>query len=58
MIEVDHALRTLIHEGAGEQALEIHARTMSPGIRQDGLRRVLAGVTTLEEVLRVTREDA
>ena len=58
VIEVDHALRTLIHEGAGEQALEVHARTLSPGIRQDGLRRVLAGVTTLEEVLRVTREDA
>ncbi len=58
VIEVDHKLRTLIHEGAGEQALETYARTLSQGIRQDGLRRVLAGATTLEEVLRVTREDA
>ena len=58
VIEVDHTLRTLIHEGAGEQELETYARTFSPGIRQDGLRRVLTGVTTLEEVLRVTREDA
>ena len=27
------------------------------GIREDGRRKVLAGETTLEEVLRVTRED-
>jgi type II secretory ATPase GspE/PulE/Tfp pilus assembly ATPase PilB-like protein len=26
------------------------------GLRQDGLRWVLAGVTSLEEVIRVTRE--
>ena len=34
-----------------------HARLAQMGIRQDGLRRVLMGDTTLEEVLRVTRED-
>jgi general secretion pathway protein E len=28
-----------------------------PAIRDDGLRKVLAGETTIEEVLRVTRED-
>jgi type II secretory ATPase GspE/PulE/Tfp pilus assembly ATPase PilB-like protein len=27
-------------------------------LRDDGVRKVLAGVTTLEEVLRVTHEDA
>ena len=27
-------------------------------LREDGVRKVLAGVTTLEEVLRVTHEDA
>jgi type II secretory ATPase GspE/PulE/Tfp pilus assembly ATPase PilB-like protein len=30
---------------------------MSPSIRDDGRRRVLAGDTTLEEVLRVTSAD-
>ena len=30
---------------------------MTPSIRADGRRRVLSGSTTLEEVLRVTRED-
>jgi general secretion pathway protein E len=54
---VDEQMRTLIHDGAGEQELERHARTLTPGIRDDGRNKVLAGVTTVEEVLRVTRED-
>ena len=54
---VDDAMRTLIHDGAGEQELERHARKLTPSIRDDGRRRILAGDTTLEEVLRVTRED-
>ena len=28
-----------------------------PGIREDGVRKILAGTTTLEEVVRVTRSD-
>jgi len=47
----------MIHDGASEQELERYARGSSPGIREDGRRKVLAGETTLEEVLRVTRED-
>jgi len=54
---VDEQMRTLIHDGAGEQELERHARTLTPGIRDDGRNKVLAGITTVEEVLRVTRED-
>ncbi|MBI2779573.1 MAG: type II secretion system ATPase GspE [Gammaproteobacteria bacterium] len=57
VIEVDSTLRGMIHQGASEQEMETHARTLTPGIRQDGLRRVLAGATTLEEVLRVTRAE-
>ena len=57
LIAVDDAMRTMIHDGVSEQDLERHARSMSPSIRDDGLRRVLAGNTPLEEVLRVTRED-
>ncbi|GAA6131783.1 type II secretion system ATPase GspE [Halopseudomonas sabulinigri] len=57
LIEIDDTLRGLIHDGASEQAMVRHARLGQMGIRQDGLRRVLAGDTTLEEVLRVTRED-
>ena len=54
---VDDQMRTMIHDGAGEQELERHARTMTPSIRDDGRARVLQGETTIEEVLRVTRED-
>ncbi len=54
---IDDELRTMIHDGSGEHELERHARTRGPSIRDDGLKKVLAGVTTLEEVLRVTRAN-
>ena len=57
LIAVDDKMRTMIHDGVSEQELERYARTKGPSIRDDGNRRVLAGNTTLEEVLRVTRED-
>lgn len=55
VIEIDEQLKTLIHQGAGEQALEKHARTLSPSIHQDGVRKVLSGSTTIEELLRVAK---
>jgi general secretion pathway protein E len=57
VIAVDDTLRTMIHDGIGEHDLEKYARTRSPSIRDDGRSKVLDGVTTLEEVLRVTRAD-
>jgi len=54
LVLVDDALRVMIHDGSSEQKLEAHARTRTPSLRDDGLRRVLAGDTSLEEVLRVT----
>ena len=57
LVVVDDKLRNMVHDGSGEHVLEQHARTMTPSIRQDGLRRVLMGDTSLEEVMRVTRED-
>jgi len=57
LIAVDDVMRTMIHDGVSEQQLDRHARTMGPSIRADGRRRVLAGDTTIDEVLRVTRED-
>jgi len=57
LIDVDDELKTLIHDGSGEHELEQHVRKSSPSIRTDGIRRILAGETSLEEVLRVTRED-
>jgi general secretion pathway protein E len=54
---VDDSMRTMIHDGVSEQDIERHARQMTPSIRDDGRSKVLRGETTLEEVLRVTRED-
>jgi general secretion pathway protein E len=47
----------MIHDGVSEQDLEHHARRATHSIREDGLIRVRRGETTIEEVLRVTRED-
>jgi general secretion pathway protein E len=54
LIEVDNEMRRLIHEGVGEQAMLEEARRRYPGILEDGRRRVLAGETSMAEVLRVT----
>jgi general secretion pathway protein E len=57
LVTVDSHMRTMIHDGAAEHELERHAREHGPSIRQDGVRKVLDGVTTLEEVLRATQVD-
>jgi general secretion pathway protein E len=57
LVLIDDAMRTMIHDGASELELDRYARSLTPSIRDDGRRRVLAGETTIEEVLRVTRED-
>ena len=57
LLLVDEHIRELIHNGKGEQAIEKYVRQHSPSIRADGFSKVLLGETTLEEVLRVTRED-
>jgi general secretion pathway protein E len=57
LVAVDDAMRTMIHDGSSEQELERYARTSSPSIRDDGRNKALRGETSLEELLRVTRED-
>jgi len=57
IIEVDRRLEAMIHDNASEQVLEAAARENSPGILQSGRNKVLAGDTTLGEVLRVTIEE-
>ena len=57
LLAVDEPLRKLIHDGAAESQLTAAAieNGMLP-LREDGLRWVAEGVTSLEEVLRVTRD--
>ncbi len=57
LLTVDDELRRLIHDRASEQKLREYAiaRGMR-SLRDDGMRWVAQGVTSLEEVVRVTRE--
>ena len=57
LVAITDTMRSLIHDGAGEQELERLARETCQGIRHDGWRRVLDGVTSIEEVLRVTQGE-
>ncbi|MEZ1317254.1 type II secretion system ATPase GspE [Pseudomonas fluorescens] len=57
LLSVSPAVSALIHRGAGERALIEQARQVSRSLFQDGRQRVLDGVTSVDELLRVTRED-
>jgi len=57
LVVFDDRLRSMVHTRASEQDMLRHARELGPGIREDGMRKVREGVTTIEEVLRVTREE-
>lgn len=54
LIEIDDEMRQLIYAGSSEQEILKVARVRYPGIESDGKRRILAGETSIEEVLRVT----
>ena len=54
LVTVDSSLQTLIHENAGEIELEAKIREQVPSIREAGFGLVRDGLTTIEEVLRVT----
>ena len=57
VILVDETLGEKIHTGASEVEMERIARQQSPSIRADGRRKVLEGLTTMDEILRVTLAD-
>jgi general secretion pathway protein E len=54
---IDDDIRTLIHQGAGEQALRASAAKAGMfSLREDGERWIRSGATAPEEILRVTRD--
>ena len=55
LLRVDEGMRQLIHKQAGDIELEKYAREDAHSILDDGLHKVLSGITTIEEVLRVNR---
>ena len=56
-VPVDHEMQSLIHSGAGEHEMLMHARKSIESIQQAGIRLVLQGRTSLDEVLRVAGTD-
>ncbi|MEQ1864332.1 MAG: GspE/PulE family protein [Micropepsaceae bacterium] len=58
LLVVDETIRKLLGERAGTS--QLHAAAVASGmesLRHNGLRKVLEGVTTLEEVSRVAQEE-
>lgn len=56
IVIIDSKLRSMIHDKASEDAMTQQARTKGKGIIEDGKNKVLSGLTTVEEILRVTQE--
>jgi general secretion pathway protein E len=57
LLTVDENVRKLIHDAASERELsEAAIRGGMTPLREDGFRWVADGVTSMEEVLRVTRD--
>ncbi len=55
---IDDTVRHMINEQVGAAELRSEARRLGMRtLREDGLRKVVAGVTTLDEVFRVTMGD-
>lgn len=57
LISIDDVLRQQIHDRTSEQVMVQHARLTMPGLRDDGRAKILEGVTTVAEVVRVSMED-
>jgi general secretion pathway protein E len=57
MIEIDDALANMIHDGKSQPQIESYCRSKNQNLRDDGIRKVIMGDTTLDEVVRVTRDN-
>ena len=58
IFQIDDQVRNLIFEQVSSTELRVKARELGMRtLREDGLRKVVAGITTLAEVLRVTMGD-
>lgn len=54
---LDDLIRDMIHDNASEHEIERHVRSQYPSIRQSARDKVLQGITSIEEMIRVTRNN-
>ena len=57
VVVVDERLQALIHDGASEAALVHAARAAGPSLLDDGLAKLREGLTSVQEVARVVRDE-
>jgi general secretion pathway protein E len=56
LIIIDEPIRSMIHRNENLQTIDNYLRPSNRTIREDGFKRVLAGDTSLAEILRVTSQ--
>lgn len=57
LIQIDNPLRTLIHDQKSETEMLKHIRNTTPSLLDNGIKAVLQGITSVDEVVRVTRSE-
>lgn len=57
VVEVDQKLQSMVHDGLSEAEIIRHARSLGPGILEDGVAKLRGGMTTVQELARVLHED-
>ena len=57
LVIVDEQLRAMIHDQASEEKMVRYARQFTNSISQNGFDKVLAGITSIDEVLRVSLDS-
>ncbi len=57
VVAADDEIRRMIHDGASEAELTAAARREGPSLLEDGIDKLRAGLTTVEEVARVVQDE-
>jgi general secretion pathway protein E len=57
-IRIDDSIRQMINDGSDEDRISRHVFANAPTLSQSVLNLVRDGVTTAEEAIRVSRQDA
>jgi len=57
LIVIDEKMKRLIHDDASEHQLAEHAFANFDTLTQSGFKHAVAGVTSIEEVMRVVRQE-
>ena len=57
LLVIDEKMKQIIHDGAGEQAINDYIKNTTKSIKQDGIEKILQGQTSIEEIIRITRDS-